>query len=83
MASQTYNSTLKLDSNNQETKEKLSLISDLITAPEPIAVARKTEIQHPDAESLAQNNSKPVVASLEPFKRDTDRRILVAMNTAN
>ncbi len=63
MASQAYNNALKLDSNNQETKEKLSMISELISAPEPVAVARKTEIQHPDAESLAQNNLKPAVAS--------------------
>ncbi len=63
MASQAYNNALKLDSNNQETKEKLSMISELISAPEPVAVAQKTEIQHPDAESIAQNNLKPAVAS--------------------
>jgi len=63
MASQAYNNALKLDSNNQETKEKLSMISELISAPEPVAVARKTEIQHPDPESLTQNNLKPAVVS--------------------
>lgn len=41
MASQAYNNALKLDSNNKETKEKLSMISDLISAPEPVAVAQK------------------------------------------
>ena len=63
MASQAYNNALKLDSNNQETKEKLSMITELISAPEPVAVAPKTEIQHPDPESLAQISSKPVVTS--------------------
>jgi tetratricopeptide (TPR) repeat protein len=81
MASQAYNNALKLDSTNQETKEKLSMISELISAPEPepepapapapepepeaepVTVARKTEIQHPDAESLAQNNLKSAIAS--------------------
>jgi len=63
MASQAYNNALKLDSTNQETKEKLSMITELISAPEPVAVAPKTEIQHPDPESLAQISSKPVVTS--------------------
>ncbi len=63
MASQAYNNALKLDLTNQETKEKLSMISELISAPEPVTVARKTEIQHPDAESLAQNNLKSAIAS--------------------
>ncbi|RKZ48599.1 MAG: hypothetical protein DRQ48_02415 [Gammaproteobacteria bacterium] len=63
MASQAYNNALKLDSNNQETKEKLSMISDLITTPEQVAVARKTEVKRPDPESVAQNKSKPAVKS--------------------
>lgn len=63
MASQAYNNALKLDSNNQETKEKLSMISDLISAPEPVAVAQKTKTRRPDSESLAQNDSKHAVTS--------------------
>lgn len=63
MASQAYNDALKLDSDNQETKEKLSMINDLITIPEAVAVARKTEIRHPDPESLAQIDSTPAVTS--------------------
>jgi hypothetical protein len=63
MASQAYNNALKLDSNNQETKEKLSMISDLITVPEPVAVARKTEVKQADPEPLAQINTKPAPTS--------------------
>jgi len=63
MASQAYNNALKLDSNNQETKEKLSMISDLISVPEPVAVAQKAEIIHPDPEALAQIDSKPAVTN--------------------
>jgi len=59
MASQAYNNALKLDSTNQETKEKLSMISDLITAPEPVAVAQKAEVLQPAPESLAQTEPKP------------------------
>jgi len=59
MASQAYNNALKLDSTNQETKEKLSMISDLISAPQPVAVAQKAEVMKPVPESLAQNEPKP------------------------
>jgi len=58
MASQAYNNALKLDSTNQETKEKLSMISDLISAPEPVAVAQKAEVMKPVPKSLAQNEQK-------------------------
>ena len=78
MASQAYNNALKLDSTNQETKEKLSMISDLITAPEPVAVAQKAEVLQPVPESIAQaepkkpapisdkTKSEPTLAKFEP-----------------
>jgi len=62
MASQAYNNALKLDSNNQETKEKLSMISDLISAPEPIAVAQKTEV----TSVKTKIKSEPALAKFEP-----------------
>jgi tetratricopeptide (TPR) repeat protein len=59
MASQAYNNALELDSTNQETKEKLSMISDLISAPEPVAVAQKAEVLQP----VAQTEPKPAATS--------------------
>lgn len=77
MASQAYNNALKLDSDNQETREKLSMISDLISVPVPVAVAQKSEVQQP--ESLSQTapktaptsdkkeiKSEPALAKFEP-----------------
>ncbi len=63
MASQAYNNALKLDSTNQETKEKLSMISDLISAPEQVAVAQKAKVLHPAPETLAQAKPKPAPTS--------------------
>jgi len=68
MASQAYNNALKLDSDNQETKEKLSMISDLISAPEPVAVAQKAEVLRPVPESLAQTEPKPAATSAKTKK---------------
>jgi len=59
MASQAYNNALKLDSTNQETKEKLSMISDLISAPEPVAAAQVAEVIKPAPETLAQVEPRP------------------------
>ena len=71
MASNAYNNALKLDSNNQETKEKLSMISDLITAPEPVAVAQKKEVRQPGSKSLAKKDSKPVVTKTKTKTEST------------
>ncbi len=63
MASQAYNNALKLDSNNQETKEKLSMISDLISAPGPaVVVAQKTEV----TSDKTKIKSEPALAKFEP-----------------
>jgi len=62
MASQAYNNALKLDSNNQETKEKLSMISDLISAPEPVSVAQNTEV----TSVKTKIKSEPELAKFEP-----------------
>ena len=62
MASQAYNNALKLDSNNQETKEKLSMISDLISTPEPVSVAQKTEV----TSDKTKIKSEPALAKFEP-----------------
>ena len=63
MASQAYNNALKLDSNNQETKEKLSMISDLISAPGPaVVVAQKTEV----TSDKTKIKSGPALAKFEP-----------------
>lgn len=77
MASQAYNEALKLDSDNQETMEKLSMISDLISVPEPVAVTQKSAVLQP--ESLSQTapktaptsdkkeiKSEPALAKFEP-----------------
>ena len=75
MASQAYNNALKLDSTNQETKEKLSMISDLISAPEPVAVAQKAEVLQPVARTepnpaatsaKTKIESAPALAKFEP-----------------
>jgi len=63
MASQAYNNALKLDSTNQETKEKLSMISDLISAPEPVAAAQVAEVIKPAPETLAQVEPRPAQSS--------------------
>lgn len=42
MASRAYNHVLELDDNNESAREKLSLISELFSRPEPVQVAAKT-----------------------------------------
>jgi len=65
MASQAYNNALKLDSDNQETKEKLSMISDLISAPEPVSVAPTVPKPAPVSDKK-EIKSEPKLARFEP-----------------
>lgn len=64
MASQAYNTALKLDADNKETKQKLSMISDLISVPEtevePMSTVQK---QAPKPKSGHEAKSEPVLAT--------------------
>ncbi len=75
MAAQAYNNALKLDSNNKGIK-KLSMVSDLISAPEPVAVTQKLEALHPEPKSLAQNESEPVPTSKKTEIKPTPTTVL-------
>lgn len=79
MASQAYNNALKLDSNNQETKEKLSMISELISAPEPVAAAQKIEVTSDKTEiksepTLAKFDPQPTTILEPSFDKDAARK---------
>ena len=77
MASQAYNNALKLDADNQETKQKLSMISDLISAPEnvtkPAPTVQKT-VSNSTVEKPKPVKTKPApkpepkLAKLDPPK---------------
>jgi tetratricopeptide (TPR) repeat protein len=82
MASQAYNNALKLDSDNQETREKLSMISDLISVPEAVAVAQSVPKTAPTSVKK-EIRSEPTLAKFEPeptnlleppFDRDAARK---------
>ena len=82
MASQAYNNALKLDSDNQETREKLSMISDLISVPEAVAVAQSVPKTAPTSVKK-EIKSEPTLAKFEPeptnlleppFDRDAARK---------
>ncbi len=73
MASQAYNNALKLDSENKETKEKLSLISDLISAPksivpEAVSPAPIVAVKQPEADTA------PVVEKAIPAPEATPKQ---------
>lgn len=59
MASRAYNQVLELDDNNASAREKLSLISELFSRPEPVQVAAKQAEPKP--------KPAPVVAKPEPI----------------
>jgi len=90
MASQAYNNALKLDSDNQETREKLSMISDLISVPEAVAVAQSVPKTAPTSVKK-EIKSEPTLARFEPeptnlleppFDRDAARKeVITAVNS--
>jgi len=90
MASQAYNNALKLDSDNQETREKLSMISDLISVPEAVAVAQSVPKTAPTSVKK-EIRSEPTLAKFEPeptnlleppFDRDAARKeVITAVNS--
>jgi len=66
MASQAYNNALKLDADNKETKQKLSMISDLISAPETVTEPAPTVQKTVPKPKPEKTKPEPVLAKLDP-----------------
>ena len=71
MASQAYNQALKLDSDNKAAKDKLSMVSDLFSVPEPVVAEERplptrpetVAVVDPVKEVVEEETPEPIVVA--------------------
>lgn len=66
MASQAYNRALKLDSGNKAAKDKLSMVSDLFSVPDPIVEEQRPVATRPETIAKVEEPVKPIVEEPKP-----------------
>lgn len=66
MASQAYNRALKLDSDNKAAKDKLSMVSDLFSVPDPVVEEQRPVATRPETIAKVEEPVKPVVEQPKP-----------------